>query len=211
VATYIEERTIEDVSSGEVPISEDEMVAVFLCGELTSERFGGPVRAALAQAGFADTMLTKADLGSANQNFARRRLLAVTRGYGESRDVFERFPSDVSWVRAILSPRELERVRYIDYSYWNELSGGTRLASVAAQQIRRGVEVFGVSNDRFLHAARAIEGGVQLPPLILAGERRDSLICLEGHLRLTAYALAGFPTQVECLVGTSSDMDRWDH
>jgi hypothetical protein len=32
---------------------------------------------------------------------------------------------------------------------------------------------------------------------------------LEGHLRLTGYALAGFPAAVECLLGTAPDMGRW--
>jgi hypothetical protein len=49
----------------------------------------------------------------------------------------------------------------------------------------------------------------QFPPLILVGEKRDELVCLEGHLRLTAYALAGFPVDVECLVGTAPTMGRW--
>ena len=114
-------------------------------------------------------------------------------------------------VRAMLTPAELARVRYIDYSYWNELSGGSRLASDSAQRIRQGTKVFGVSNRRFLSAAQAVERGERFPPPILAGRRRDRLICLEGHLRLTAYALAGFPHEVECLVGTARTMDRWDH
>jgi hypothetical protein len=41
------------------------------------------------------------------------------------------------------------------------------------------------------------------------GEKRDGLVCLEGNLRLTAYALAGFPAGVECLVGTAPTMGRW--
>jgi hypothetical protein len=186
------------------------MIALFLLGELTSERFGDGIRAALDAAGQTERLLTAADLGDASQNRVRRAVLATTRGYGENRDVFENFPARIRWVRAILTPGELARVRYIEYSYWNALSGGSRLPSDAAQQIRRGVRVFGVSNRRFLHAARAIERGELFPPLILAGQRRDRLICLEGHLRLTAYALAGFPGKVDCLVGTARTMDRWD-
>jgi hypothetical protein len=191
--------------------SEDEMIALFLSGELGSERFGGGIRTALDAAGQTEALITAADLGDADQNRARRALLATTRGYGEDRDVFENFPARVRWIRAMLTPDELARVRYIEYSYWNELSGGSRLAADAAQKIRRGITVFGVSNKRFLRAARAVERGEHFPPLILAGRRRDCLICLEGHLRLTAYALAGFPTEIEALVGTARTMDRWDH
>ena len=148
--------------------SEDEMISVFLLGELTSERFGTGIRAALEAAGQTEALITAADLGDADQNYARRALLAVTRGYGEDRDVFENFPARVRWIRAALTPADLARVRYIDYSYWNELSGGTRLASGAAQQIRLGVRVFGVSNRRFWAAKRAVDRGELFPPLILA-------------------------------------------
>jgi len=184
---------------------------MFLLGELSSERFGEGIRTALDAAGQKETLITAADLSDADQNRARRAILAATRGYGENWDVFENFPARVRWVRAMLAPGELARVRYIDYSYWNELSGGSRLASDAAQQVRRGTKVFGVSNRRLLRAARAVGRGELFPPLILAGRRRDRLICLEGHLRLTAYALAGFPSEIECLVGTARTMDRWDH
>jgi hypothetical protein len=191
--------------------SDDEMIAVFLLGELTSERWGQGIRAALDAVGRTEALITAADLGDADQNRARMGLLAATRGYGEDRDVFENFPVRVRWVRATLTPGELARVRYIEYSYWNELSGGSRLATDAAQQIRQGIKVFSVSNQRFVRAARAVERGEVFPPLILAGRRRDGLICLEGHMRLTAYALAGFPREIDCLVGTAPAMDRWDH
>jgi hypothetical protein len=54
-----------------------------------------------------------------------------------------------------------------------------------------------------------VERGERFPPLILVGSSYESLVCLEGHLRLTAYALAGFPSPVECLVGIAASMDAW--
>ena len=189
--------------------SADEMVACFLLGELTSARFGAGIRRALAAAGQSERLLTEADLADPAANRARRDLLAATRGYGENRDVFEDFPPRVRWIRAVLTPAELARVRYIEYSYWNELSGGSRLPGDAAERIRAGVRVFDVPNDRFLRAAGAVRRGERVPPLILAGPRPAALVCLEGHLRLTAYALAGFPSGVECLVGTAPELDRW--
>jgi hypothetical protein len=188
---------------------EDEMVACFLLAELTSRRFGAGIRRALAAAGESEHLLTDADLADPVANRARRDLLTATRGYGENRDVFEDFPARVRWIRAALTPDELARVRYIEYSYWNELSGGSRLPGDAAKRIQAGGRVFGVSNRRFVTAARAVRRGERFSPLILAGRRRDTLVCLEGHLRLTAYALAGFPVEVECLVGTARAMDRW--
>lgn len=190
-------------------ITEDEMVACFLRGELTSRRFGADVRSRLAALGRPERLLTEPDLADAQANAARRAVLAATRGYGEDRELFRDFPAEVDWVRAVLSADELARVRYMDYSYWEELSGGSRLPADAARRITAGFRAFDVPNDRFVAAARAITAGEWFSPLILVGETREALVCLEGHLRLTGHALAGFPSDVECLVGTAPTMRRW--
>jgi hypothetical protein len=189
--------------------TEDEMIACFLRGELAGDRFGAEIRARLAATGQAERLITHPDLTDATANRGRRALLAATRGYGESRALFENFPADVTWTRAVLSAAETARVRYLDYSYWTELSGGTRRPADAAVRVLAGVRAFGVPNERFLAAARAIVDGVRFEPLILVGERPDDLVCLEGHLRLTGHALAGFPTEVTCLVGTAPALARW--
>lgn len=187
----------------------DDMIACFLRGELTSERFGAGIRSRLAASGHTTRLLTHPDLADAGANAARRALLAATRGYGENRDLFRNFPSRVAWTRAVLSPGELAAVRYVDYSYWVELSGGTRRPADAAARIRAGHRAFDQPNEPFTAAARAITAGERFPPLILVGDRPDALVCLEGHLRLTAHALAGFPTDAGCLVGLAPEMARW--
>jgi hypothetical protein len=190
--------------------SADEMVAHFLLGELTSERWGQRVREALAGAGLSERLVTDADLTDEGANSARRTVLGTLRGYGQERELFDQgFPTAVHWIWAELTPAELVDVRYVEYSYWNELSGGSRLPRDAANRIRQGVRAFGVSNDRFIRAANALAQGARFPPMILAGTRPDALVCLEGHLRLTAHALAAFPVSVECLVGTAADLGRW--
>jgi hypothetical protein len=191
------------------PSSEEEMVAVFLRGELASERFGDKVRDALRTSGESERLLTDPDLGDACANEARGAVLAATRGYGEDRELFEFFPANVAWVWARVTAAELARVRYIEYSYWNEISSGSRLASDAAARIDEGVQLWGVSNERFHKGARALLEGEQFPPLILVGVDYGDLVCLEGNLRLTAHALAGFPIDADCLVGTAPTLARW--
>jgi hypothetical protein len=104
---------------------------------------------------------------------------------------------------------ELARVRYVYYEYWNELSGHSRLASDAATRVRAGYQAYDVPNDRFVVAARAVARGEAFPPLILVGPSSDDLVCLEGNLRLTAIALAGFPASMRCLVGTDPALSQW--
>jgi len=189
--------------------TEEEMVASFLQGEISSDRFGHAIRVELTSMGEPDELLTRPDLSDPRSNEARAKVLAATRGYREDRELFEAFPTEVRWVKALLAPDELARVRYIEYSYWNEISGGSRLPADAARRIRAGVEAFGVPNHRFLTLASAIACGERFPPLILAGVTAEELVCLEGHVRLTGYALASFPFEVECLVGTALTMGRW--
>jgi hypothetical protein len=189
--------------------SESEMVAVFLRGELTSERFGPALRDLLRERREPETIVSDPDLNDRRANEARAALLASTRGYGQDRELFEHFPIGVRWVWMRLTRAELARVRYIEYSYWNEISGGSRLAADAAVRINAGVEPWGVSNERFRDAARALLGGERFAPLILVGPRCCDLVCLEGNLRLTAPALAGFPLGLDCLIGISPALKRW--
>jgi hypothetical protein len=97
------------------------MVAHFLRGELTSDRFGSAVRDALAAAGLSEQIITHADVADEAGNRARRDVLARIRGYGQNRDLFdEGFPTTVSWNWAVLDPGDLARVRYVSYDYWDE-------------------------------------------------------------------------------------------
>lgn len=92
-------------------------------GELNSERFGQGIRDALRVCGRPETLLTRPGVADQHANQVRRALLAATRGYGEDRGIFEHFPATVRWEWAWLTAAELAQVRYIEYSYWNEISG----------------------------------------------------------------------------------------
>ncbi len=126
--------------------------------------------------------------------------------------VFENFPKDVAWARFALSSRELMQVRYVNYSYWNELSGSSRLPSDAAIRIRKGAMTFGMSTHYFLEMAEALNNGARYPELILVGaEAHSALVVLEGHARLTAYALMPdlIPRDLTAIVGSSAAMSAW--
>ena len=68
----------------------------------------------------------------------------------------------------------------------------------------------GVPSDGFLAAAERV--GEAWPPLIVCTAGGDEpLVVLEGHVRLTAYVLAGgdAPAEIEALLGTSTHMHSW--
>src|SRR5215471_7377026 len=189
--------------------SEAEMVALFLRTELPAARSRDALRAHLERDGLPERVITAPDLDDDAGNQARLRLLTQHRGYGTRTELFDGFPDDVRWQWMAITPAELAGVRFIDYDYWVELSGGTRLAVDAAPRIRVGVAPFGVPRDWALGMAREVAGGARFPPLILVttGPGGD-LVVLEGHARLTAYMLAldRLPPELEVLVGSSPAM-----
>src|SRR5215471_2846413 len=193
------------------PSSEAEMVALFLRTELPAARFRDKLQALLEREGLSERVITDPDLDDDAENQARLRLLTQHREYGTRAGLFDGFPDDVRWQWMVITPAELARVRYVDYDYWVELSGGSRLAADAAPRIRAGVAPFGVSSDWALGMAQAVADGARFPPLILVttGPSAD-LVVLEGHARLTAYMLCPdqLPPELEVLVGSSPDMAK---
>jgi hypothetical protein len=196
------------------PSSEAEMVALFLRTELSATRFRDALRALLERAGLPERVVTDPDLDDPAENQARWQLLTWHRDYGTRTGLFNGFPDDVCWEWMAITPAELARVRYIDYDYWVELSGGTRLAVDAAPRIRAGVAPFGVASDWALGMAEAVADRARFPPLILvtSGPGSDGeFVVLEGHARLTAFLLCPdrLPPELEVLVGASPAMTRW--
>ncbi|MDX6239127.1 MAG: hypothetical protein QOG10_3942 [Kribbellaceae bacterium] len=193
--------------------SEAEMVASFLVGELSSERFGSTLTRVLARIGHSRALLTNANLSDPKENEQRRRVLGEFRGYRQNRELFEGFPDEVGWQHVLLSPSERLSVRYIDYSYWTALTTGTRRPTDAARFIRRGGLVFGrMPTGHFLAAAESLQEGVTWEPIICVRSGADCpLVVLEGHARLTAMALASecLSDQVPVLLGTSAAISDW--
>ncbi|MBR6666410.1 MAG: hypothetical protein IKL22_11935 [Lachnospiraceae bacterium] len=170
--------------------TEHEMILEFLKAESTSERFSKKLEKAMVDHGFDEEIITKADLQSELQNTQRKKLLGTFRGYGEGRELFERFPTRFTeWSLCSFSASDLEKIRYIDYSYWNELSAGTRKPMAAAETIRRGVRIFEVSNEGFLRAAEYIKDGGTFPKPFFITADYETFVIVEGHQRMTAYAL----------------------
>jgi hypothetical protein len=193
------------------PITEDEMIGVFLRAEIDSGRYGEKLRMLLARDGCTEAVLRRPDLGDEGANAYRRRLLDEHRGYGRREGLFFGFPLSVEWHRARLEPAEVLDILYIDWDWWLELSGGTRLPRDAARRILEGeVPDADLAEDELL--AAALRAGPPPPELIaVTTPSHAPLVLVEGHARLTAYATFPryLPEELEILLGVSAEIDGW--
>jgi hypothetical protein len=181
------------------------MVAAFLRAEFSSPRFSVDLRQAMKRFCAAETVITHPDITDRQQNEVRAQVLGAYRGYRQDREMFEGVPDNLTWHEAELTREEIGDLRYVDYSYWNELTGNTHLVRDGVKNIRTGKIVFGVSHDRFWAVTELIARGEhEFEPIILWGrDSKSALEILEGHLRATAFGLAGdkAPDVINVLVG----------
>jgi hypothetical protein len=194
--------------------AESEVVLAFLRGEIDSERFGNDVRRALSDAGGLE-LARSPDLGSEEENRARERALSAARGWRTNTGLFEGFPETVDWYHGVLQPDELSRVRFIDYSYWIELSGGSRqpgdvLSTLRAGRLPTWLTELGTSWC-FELAAQLATAEVVDDLIVMAAPDLGELVLLEGHARLTAIFVGGLQRRltVRAYLGLSAAIKQW--
>lgn len=191
--------------------SADEVVATFLRGDLDSPRFGDRLRALLRDDGRDVSVIAEPDLTDAAANEYRTALLGRHHDWLGGEHVFGRFPAALDWSRALLRPEEVLGIRYIDWDWWLRISGGTRLPVEAAKRIRSG-EIPGGDLESDEPIAKRLHSDWPPPALIVvAPPDRSKLVVVEGHVRLTAYALFPeyLPEELEILLGVSAEIERW--
>jgi hypothetical protein len=193
-------------------ITEAKMVATFLRAEITSLRFSPKILNILERDGVDRKVIDKPDINNAAENRYRAALLGQFRGYNRNEELFDSFPNDVSWFRAWLNHHDLSLLQYMNYSYWIELSGGSRLVADAAKRIRAG-KIEKETADWIRAAAEAVRQGASFAEIILVSpDRQSHLIVLEGHLRATAFLLSldYLPPEITVIVGYSEGIKKWD-
>lgn len=195
------------------PATEAEVVLAFLRGEIDSDRFGHDVERALVDAGGLH-LLRRPDLSSERENRARERALAVARGWRDS-GLFTGFPDKVDWYHGVLPPDALARVRFIEYSYWNELSGGSRRPADVLPTLRAGrlpgwLSELGTDWCFQLAAQLATAEAVD-DLIVMATPDLGSLVLLEGHARMTAIFVGGHQRRltVRAYLGLSPAVEQW--
>jgi hypothetical protein len=191
------------------PASEPEVVAGFLSAELDSARFGPALRRLLRDDGADVSVVTSPNLDDEDENAYRAGLLDRHRGWLQRIGLFAGFPQRVDWWRAALTPDEVLAIRYINWDWWLDVSAGTRDPRTTAERIRAG-DVPGVTAEG--HEPIAAQLATGAPELIVVSLPGGSTrVVVEGHARLTAYALfpERLPEELEVFLGTAADMHSW--
>jgi hypothetical protein len=185
---------------------------VFLRAEVDSERYGERLRSFLARDGRSVDLLRRPDWDDADANGYRRALLEEHRAYERREGLFGGFPERVDWFRALLGPDEALDILYIDWDWWLRLTGGSRRPRDAARRIRAGAVPGVTAGEGDERIAAALASPAPPPELIaLTTPAREPLVLVEGHVRLTAYALFPryLPEELEILLGVSAEAAGW--
>lgn len=169
-------------------VTEDEMLLCFLQGELRSNRFRNDLLRALLHCHSDESLILQGNAADSAQNVLRKQVMGIFRGYPD-REIFENMPSISCWKLVEFEAGDLDRIRYINDSYWNELSGRTRSPLGGAKSVFAGHEAFGVSNGPFHAGADYLRRGGIFPPVILLTDETGCSVILEGHLRMTVYGM----------------------
>jgi hypothetical protein len=164
----------------------------------------------LARDGREPNVLRQPDLGVAEENAYRRRLLDEHRSYERREGLFLDFPREIEWFRAELDREELLDILYINWDWWLRITAGSRRPRDAARRIRAG-EVAGVTADEHEPVATALGSGVQPELIAVTRPAQSPIVLVEGHVRLTSYALfpEHVPQELEIVLGISDAAADW--
>ena len=99
-------------------------------------------------------------------------------------------------------------MHYINWDWWLRVSGGTRLPTDAAERIKGGLVPGG---DAEWHRPVATQAATAPALIAVTDPARSRLVVVEGHVRLTAYALfpEHLPEELEIYLGTSDEIAHW--
>ena len=167
--------------------SEEEMILEFLKGEIKSVRFNEDLIKVLKKLNIDEKIIQNGDISNSDENRKRLEIMKLFRGY-PNQELFNNFPIIKKWKYAQLSFNDMKNIYYINYDYWNELSNNTGSPYEAAKNVKKGIEIYDVSNKPFLEGEKYLENN-KFPPVILITCNDKKYLIIEGHSRMTIYAL----------------------
>lgn len=188
----------------EKDITKDEMIAVFLKGEVDSPQFGTVINDQLKKSGKNRKIIDEPDFLSIEENNDRKSLLQISRGYERNVLLFENFPEDIQWKRMVLDKADLSKIKYINCPRWPQLSNSSRLpldGAKNAELIKKCQEMVNTLK----------QGGSFFEVILVALNEKMDLIILDGNHRMTAYFMTPqyIPEKLKCIIGFSENIKNW--
>ncbi len=191
-------------------ITEPEVILEFLNAEIGSPRWASELEQLLQQEGYDKSLISRGDTSDDTENAVRKEILYQFRDCEDKRH-FHGLPEDIVWHTTLLSGEDIAKLRYMNYPFWVNLSGWSRLAIEGAGNLERA----GVRSDLVNHikqTAKLIIERETLPRIILLAKSiKDDPVILEGHIRATAYCLniEKMSGSIEAIVGYSKNIESW--
>jgi hypothetical protein len=184
------------------------MIFAFVRAEAYSARFGPIFRQVMG----GKQAIYNRDLNDASANGARRRALAVVRGYGQNAYLFRGWPDDVRWTLVAVSVGELGGFLYANDPTWTTLTQESRIVRDGAANLET-VSTHEGAKPNVLAVERGVLSGQTFEPLIAAATDQSAQhILVEGHARAPAYVRVLEPDQeIEVIVGYSAALAGWHY
>ena len=199
------------------PATDDQVILAWLQAEIESPRFqelivGNP--ADLEMLGVVRQIAHQPDLDSAEENEARRDIIAGIRGFGRGEAIFAGLDDDIAWRHCRATPADVADMLYANHmADWIALAPTTLTVREGAGHVGR-ITTPGKVKVHAFAVAKGIHNALDVPhyPELICLRRPDERISImEGHVRATAYVLEAHRLNagVNIYVGTSPSAAHW--
>ena len=168
--------------------SEDEMLLEYLKSEINSNRFSERLKKTLTELSISKDIILNGNLESEIENKQRKLIMEKFRGY-PTEDIFERFPKEFNWFYVEFEEGDIDKIFYLNWEYWNEISNGTSKPTEAAKNIYDGVEIYNVSNEPYYTGLKYLESNNKFNPIVAITCNGKKFVLIEGHSRMTVYGM----------------------
>ena len=164
------------------------MLLEYLKCEVDSSRFGERLKKTLEELNLSTDIILNANLENQEENNQRKLIMEKFRWYPTD-DIFKNFPKEIKWYFVEFEEGDFDKIYYLDWFSWNDISNNTSKPIEAAKNIRNGIKYYDIPTERFFEGLEYIEKGGKFNPIIAITCNEEKMVLVEGHYRVTVYAM----------------------